>query len=174
MQNMSINELNAQISQLIQQRNALISSAEAANEEGNAESFSSAFEEASNASGPNEVSETPHSQSYLLEDGKAAGGERPNSREFQVATGASDWDTSEALYGVVGSNTDLRDWKKIMASDDPLQAAREATRQMYEKSGDVIANEKTIAKFDSENVVAEAGPLKLIQDGERQRIYLGS
>ena len=38
---------------------------------------------------------------------------------------------SDLLYGVVGSNTDTRDWAAIMASDDIVQTARKATREMY-------------------------------------------
>ena len=56
---------------------------------------------------------------------------RPNMREFMDATGISSTDASELLYGVIGSNTDLRDWRAIMASDNPVDAARAATRQLY-------------------------------------------
>lgn len=56
---------------------------------------------------------------------------RPNMREFMDATGASAADASEILYGVIGSNADLRDWSKIMASGSPIDAARAATRQLY-------------------------------------------
>ena len=56
---------------------------------------------------------------------------RPNMREFMDATGASSQDASELLYGVIGSNGDYRDWGAIMASDDPIDAARAATGQLY-------------------------------------------
>ena len=46
-------------------------------------------------------------------------------------SGAPFLDASELIYGVVGSNTDVRDWAAIMASGDPISAARQATGQMY-------------------------------------------
>ena len=59
---------------------------------------------------------------------------RPNLREFMDATGANSRDASELLYGVIGSNGDYRDWESIMASDNPIDAARAATRQLYNSS----------------------------------------
>jgi len=59
---------------------------------------------------------------------------RPNMREFMDATGASSQDASELLYGVIGSNGDYRDWGAIMASDNPIDAARAATGQLYNSS----------------------------------------
>ena len=59
---------------------------------------------------------------------------RPNMREFMDATGASSQDASELLYGVIGSNGDYRDWVAIMASDNPIDAARAATGQLYNSS----------------------------------------
>ena len=59
---------------------------------------------------------------------------RPNVREFMEATGASSQDASELLYGVIGSNGDYRDWGAIMASDNPIDAARAATGQLYNSS----------------------------------------
>jgi hypothetical protein len=56
---------------------------------------------------------------------------RPNMKEFMDATGASTANASELLYGVIGSNADLRDWSKIMSSGNPIDAARAATRQLY-------------------------------------------
>jgi hypothetical protein len=59
---------------------------------------------------------------------------RPNMREFMDATGASAADASELLYGVIGSNGDYRDWDAIMSSDNPIDAARAATAQLYNSS----------------------------------------
>jgi hypothetical protein len=61
---------------------------------------------------------------------------RPNMREFMDATGADATDASELLYGVIGSNQDLRNWEAIMASDNPIDAARAATRQLYNSDHD--------------------------------------
>jgi hypothetical protein len=66
-----------------------------------------------------------------LDNSRAA---RPNIREFMDATGASSQDASELLYGVIGSNGDYRDWGVIMTSDNPIDAARAATRQLYNSS----------------------------------------
>ena len=63
-----------------------------------------------------------------METSRAA---RPNMLEFMNATGASTSDSSELLYGVIGSNADYRDWSVIMASDNPVDAARAATAQLY-------------------------------------------
>jgi len=56
---------------------------------------------------------------------------KPNMREFMEATGVDAATASQALYGSVGSNVDIRDWDAIMSSGDPLRATQEATRQMY-------------------------------------------
>ena len=73
---------------------------------------------------------------------------KPNMREMtELITGISieqmyatmevnEWSkytglASELLYGVVGSNQDTRNWSAIMATDDPVNAARVATNQMY-------------------------------------------
>jgi hypothetical protein len=66
-----------------------------------------------------------------LTTAEAAQASRPNVKEFMDRAGAKFLDASELIYGVVGSNTDVRDWAAIMASDDPISAARQATGQMY-------------------------------------------
>jgi hypothetical protein len=49
-----------------------------------------------------------------------------------MAKSGLDFNTAADLYnGVVGSNKDTRDWTKIMASNDPVAAARKATYDMY-------------------------------------------
>ena len=56
---------------------------------------------------------------------------KPSSGVFAEIAGISETDAVSILHGVVGSNTDTRDWGVIMASDDPLAAARAATAAMY-------------------------------------------
>ena len=56
---------------------------------------------------------------------------KPSSAVFAEIAGVSHTDAVSILHGVVGSNTDTRDWGAIMASDDPLGAARAATAAMY-------------------------------------------
>ena len=70
-------------------------------------------------------------QNWLVDSQREATAARPNMREFMDATGASAADASEILYGVIGSNADLRDWSQIMASSNPVDAARAATGQLY-------------------------------------------
>jgi len=50
-----------------------------------------------------------------------------DSSEYRKYTSQS----SQLLYGVVGSNTDTRNWNAIMSSSDPVIAAQIATSQMY-------------------------------------------
>lgn len=57
--------------------------------------------------------------------------ERPSVKSFMDRTGLSFLDAAELLYGVVGSNTDTRDWAAIMRSGDPVAAVRAATAAMY-------------------------------------------
>ena len=61
-----------------------------------------------------------------------------NINDFMQQTGASFEDTVELLYGVVGSNNDTRDWNAIMASSDPLTAARAATGEMYSNAASTL------------------------------------
>jgi HAMP domain-containing protein len=56
---------------------------------------------------------------------------KPSSAVFAEIAGVSHTDAVSILHGLVGSNTDTRDWGAIMASDDPLGAARAATAAMY-------------------------------------------
>lgn len=102
---------------------------------------------------------------------------RPNVKEFMDRSGAPFLDASELIYGVVGSNTDVRDWSAIMANDDPISAARQATGQMhgctditprtdatYMGTTDTVAKEGNFAVRllkDEDNKVVDQG-LKLI------------
>lgn len=102
---------------------------------------------------------------------------RPNVKEFMDRSGAPFLDASELIYGVVGSNTDVRDWSAIMANDDPISAARQATGQMYGRTDitprtdatymgttDTVAKEGNFAVRllkDEDNKVVDQG-LKLI------------
>jgi hypothetical protein len=74
------------------------------------------------------VAQTPKS---WLTTTHASLAQRPSIKEFTDLTGADFLDASELIYGVIGSNTDVRDWSAIMANNDPITAARQATNQMY-------------------------------------------
>jgi len=45
-----------------------------------------------------------------------------------------------AMYGNIGANLDARDWKTIMASSDPLKAAEDALKAMYNDPAYLVAN----------------------------------
>ena len=120
------------------------------------------------------VAQAPKSWLTTAETSQA---HRPNVKEFMDRSGAAFLDASELIYGVVGSNTDVRDWSAIMASDDPISAARQATGQMYGRTditprtdatymgaGDTVAKEGNFAVRllkDEDNQVVDQG-LKLI------------
>lgn len=59
---------------------------------------------------------------------------RPNIKQFMDATGLNSKDASDLVYGVIGSNTDTRNWQEIMASEDPVKASRVATNAMYNQT----------------------------------------
>lgn len=69
--------------------------------------------------------------SRLLTTAELSVAHRPDIKTFMDSSGAGFEDAAELIYGVIGSNTDTRDWQSIMASDDPVAAARKATGQMY-------------------------------------------
>ena len=75
--------------------------------------------------------DTYRAMDLLTDNTETSCAARPNMQEFMNATGASTSDSSELLYGVIGSNADYRDWSAIMASDNPVDAARAATAQLY-------------------------------------------
>ena len=62
---------------------------------------------------------------------------------------------SEMLYGVVGANSDTRDWPSIMEAEDILAAARSETGDMYGTKVDIES------KFDNDgSVVSQIAVLK--------------
>ena len=86
--------------------------------------------------------------SSYVSSAKTGNPRKPNSRELtELIAGVpveqlygtmetSEWtkytsQSSQLLYGVVGSNTDTRNWDAIMSSSNPVIAAQIATSQMY-------------------------------------------
>ncbi len=86
--------------------------------------------------------------SSYVSSAKTGNPRKPNSREMtELIAGvpveqlygtmdSSEWtkytsQSSQLLYGVVGSNTDTRNWNAIMSSSNPVIAAQIATSQMY-------------------------------------------
>ena len=66
-------------------------------------------------------------------------------------------DASELLYGVIGSNADLRDWSKIMSSGNPVDAARAATGQLYNSDKDyALVNHADFGTLRFNDTLAES------------------
>lgn len=99
-----------------------------------------------------------------LTTAEAAQASRPNVKEFMDRAGAKFLDASELIYGVVGSNTDVRDWAAIMASDDPISAARQATGQMYGRTDITPRTDATY--MGASDTLAKAGnfAVRLLKD----------
>lgn len=91
----------------------------------------------------------------LLSTQESSLANRPDIKGFMDRTGVDFLDASELLYGVVGSNIDVRDWSAIMSSSDPVTAARQATAQMY---GRTDISKRTDAAYATDNdTVAKDG-----------------
>lgn len=98
---------------------------------------------------------------------------RPNIKEFMDRTGAVFLDASELIYGVVGSNTDVRDWSAIMASDDPITAARQATGQMYGRT-DITPRTDATYMGASDTVAKEGNfAVRLLKDEDNKAVDQG-
>ena len=69
---------------------------------------------------------------------------QPNEDWLEISSQAS-----EILYGVIGSNSDTRDWQTIMSSDNILNEANEQTGLMYKPNVDIVS------KFDENNILKE-------------------
>ena len=84
----------------------------------------------------------PMNQGGIVQYMSNGGAAKPNMREFMDATGATFAQASQALYGSVGSNEDIRDWEAIMASDNPLEATQAATAQMYGSGAPIATDDR--------------------------------
>lgn len=113
------------------------------------------------------------SQPTLLTDADSAKNARPNIKEFMDKTGATFEDASEIVYGVIGSNTDTRNWSAIMNSTDPMTMARQATGLMYNQPTSLT--DKTNPSNESMKIVAQSGNFTLNQhhDDEGNITYQG-
>lgn len=109
----------------------------------------------------------------LLTTAETSHANRPNLKEFMDRTGAHFLNASELIYGVVGSNTDVRDWSAIMASEDPISAARRATGQMY---GRTEITPRTDATYiGTKDTVAKEGnfAVRLLKDEDSKVLDQG-
>lgn len=104
----------------------------------------------------------------------------PNLLEFMTKTGADSQTASELLYGVVSGKQDVRNWKTILASPDPLGAARRATGAML-NSPDHVAFNRTLQARNGDSgtnpadIVAQAGNFMVVKgdDGYALKIADG-
>jgi hypothetical protein len=95
------------------------------------------------------------------------GAGKPTLAAFMQVTGGDVSSSVEALYGSIGANKDYRDWTKIMASSDPLLAARQASQALY-NSADIDFAPASAKQADSLNTVASAGNFAYLdQDGQK-------
>ncbi len=78
---------------------------------------------------PSVEPETP--ASTQTQQSQTISSSKPNTAQFAAAAKTDASTASSMLYGVIGSNLDVRDWTAIMASSNPLAAARAATAAMY-------------------------------------------
>lgn len=136
------------------------------------------FEQAMQAAINNQIDSTTNnkvetSQPTLLTDADSARNARPNIKEFMDKTGATFEDASEIVYGVIGSNTDTRNWSAIMNSTDPMTMARQATGLMYNQPNSLT--DKANHSSESMKIVAQSGNFTLNQhhDEEGNITYQG-
>ncbi len=94
-----------------------------------------------------------------LTDAKSALAARPSVKQFTDETGLDPATAKELITGVVSPNTDTRNWKAIMASDDPVAAAREATAEMFSRADPA---RKPTASTGINSVLARSGNFVLI------------
>lgn len=103
-----------------------------------------------------ESASDPAQTEYLLQSSSVEDtSHKPDMAEFMVKTGADAATASDILYGAIGSNTDLRNWKAIMYSSDPIGSARAATAALYNSSLDYAS--PNAIKTDVENIMASSG-----------------
>ena len=95
---------------------------------------------------------------------------KPDTATFMKATGADFSTASSLLYGVIGSNTDYRDWNAIMASSDPVQSARQATGALY--NSDLPYTSGNGFKPSAAQTVAASGSFAWLNVDSREGLWL--
>jgi hypothetical protein len=97
-------------------------------------------------------------------------GGKPDTATFMKATGADFSTASSLLYGVIGSNTDYRDWNAIMASSDPVQSARQATGALYDS--DLPYTSGNGFKPSATQTVAASGNFAWLKADQREGLWI--
>lgn len=99
---------------------------------------------------------------------------KPSPGYLAELTGIDYNSAVDMVYGVVGSNKDMRDWQAIMTSDDPLNTLRAETAKMY-NSGANYADPMNNHKLNPSDTIAVKGNYALEQSKNSQGdvIYQG-
>ena len=97
-------------------------------------------------------------------------GGKPDTATFMKATGADFSTASSLLYGVIGSNTDYRDWNAIMAAGDPVLAARQATGALY--NSDLPYTSGNGFKPSDAQTVAASGNFAWLNVDQREGLWI--
>lgn len=95
---------------------------------------------------------------------------KPDTATFMKATGADFLTTSSLLYGVIGSNTDYRNWDAIMESGDPVLAARQATGALY--NSDLPYTSGNGFKPSTTQTVAASGNFAWLNVNQREGLWI--
>lgn len=116
---------------------------------------------------------TMPASSLLLKDratAEAALEAKPGPKEFMDRTGCDFHTATRTLYGVMGSHVDLRDWAKIMASESPLSAARQATAAQFASNLDY--HRDAPQKPAPGDVLAKSGPFAWVNRGGVESLWV--
>lgn len=95
---------------------------------------------------------------------------KPDMATFMQATGASVSTANALLYGVVAGVEEYRDWGAIMASDDPVLAARQATGALY--NSDLPYTSDSGFKPTDNQTLASAGNFAWLDVNDRQSLWV--
>lgn len=95
---------------------------------------------------------------------------KPRVAEFMQATGCDSSTASNLLYGVVSGGTDFRDWNAIMASADPVLAARQATGALY--NSDLPYSDGHGFKPTARETLAAEGNFAWVKVNNRESLWL--
>lgn len=117
--------------------------------------------------------ETAQADNTFLTTVESSLANRPNLKQLMDRTGLEFLDASDLIYGVIGSNTDIRDWTQIMASNDPVTAVRQATAEMYGRTN--IEKRTDATYIEAEDTVAKEGnfAIRLLKDEEEKVVDQG-
>lgn len=125
-----------------------------------ASSFASLLASVANSAQPvNAPAPAVAARTSWLTDAKSALAARPSVKQLTDATGLDAATAKELITGVVASKTDTRNWKAIMASEDPVAGARAATAELFSRADPA---RKPTASTGINSVLARSGNFVLI------------